>query len=311
MLVYMWLTEIDDIDDEVLTERLGLPDPAADTPSSNVESIHSRTCLELPKATDPKSTVRSGNPAEVIISFSFSFTHAANDLKFIQSPGNLLVQYLDTHPITLTPIDHDKPQSKRVEEYHPFVHLDLKILNFAGPCSVYVSTKSHVMVKFAYHPMEDKAELERMLTNERAAHDKLQPLAGWAISRCYGEYLWYGGRALVLSHEGPSLLDLGNGFASLRLDERCDFPRSFFKIFFLLTFLSIRLALFGMLCLIHHLGVCHGDLLLCSVVRTDCGRLKIGNFGSSDVGHVCPGWRKCHELQLAWSDLELDKYGLD
>jgi len=206
MLVYMWLTETIDIDDEVLMQQLGIPDPgrsATDTPSSNVKSVHSRT------------------PVEVRKFFSFSFIHATNEMRFLQSSENMLVQYLDTHPITLTPVDRNKPQSERAEEH--FVHLDLKIFYFSGPCSVYVSRKSNMMVKFAYQPTEDKAELERMLSNEKAAHDKLQLLAGWAISRCYGEYLWYGGRALVLSHEGPSLLDHGMGFTCLGREERCDF----------------------------------------------------------------------------------------
>lgn len=310
MLVYMWLTETVSIDDEVLMQQLGLPDPATDTPSSNVESIHGHMCPESPKMTDDdndeKSTVHSGNPAEVRRIFSFSFTHAANDLKFLQPPGNLLVQYLDTHPITVTPVDRNKPQSEHALEEHPFVHLDLKVYYFAGARSVYVSTKSHVMVKFAYYPDKDKAELERMLTNERAAHNKLQLLAGWAIPRCYGEYLWYGGRALVLSHEGPSFGELVMEFRSLGREERCDLPRSSQDIS-LLTFLSIRRALFGNLCLIHYLGVFHGDFDEWSVVRTDHGQLKIVNFGSSDVSHVCPGWRKCSELQSAWSQLQLDR----
>jgi hypothetical protein len=143
----------------------------------------------------------------------------------------MLVQYLDTHPITLTPVNRNKPHCEHGLEHHPFVHLDLKIFHFAGPCSVYVSSKSHVMVKFAYQPQKVKAELERMLTNERAAHDKLQLLSGWAIPRCYGEYLWYGGQALVLSYEGPSLAECFMEFRSLGLEERCDSPRSSRDIF--------------------------------------------------------------------------------
>ena len=68
MLVYMWLTETVKIDDEVLMQQLGLPDPDTDTPSSNAESIHGHMRPELPKMTDDldeKSTVHSGNPAEV------------------------------------------------------------------------------------------------------------------------------------------------------------------------------------------------------------------------------------------------------
>jgi hypothetical protein len=52
------------------------------------------------------------------------------------------------------------------------------------------------MVMFAYKLIEDKPELERPLMNEKVVFDKLQPLTGWAIHRCYGEYVWYGGRHL-------------------------------------------------------------------------------------------------------------------
>jgi hypothetical protein len=34
--------------------------------------------------------------------------------------------------------------------------------------------------------------------------------------------MWYGGRAPVLSDEGPSLAALDMEFASLELEERCD-----------------------------------------------------------------------------------------
>jgi hypothetical protein len=54
---------------------------------------------------------------------------------------------------------------------------------------VYVSRGSRVMVKFAYKPIEDKAELERLLMNEKAAYDKFSapywmgdPSLFWRIS---------------------------------------------------------------------------------------------------------------------------------
>lgn len=74
----MWLTEDVDIDDEVLMQQFGLPDPATDTPSSNVESIHGHMRPKLPNMTDDDidekstvSTVHSGHPAEVRRMFSF------------------------------------------------------------------------------------------------------------------------------------------------------------------------------------------------------------------------------------------------
>jgi hypothetical protein len=82
--------------------------------------------------------------------------------------------------------------------------------------------------------------------------------------------------------------------------------RGHLEIYFFLTFLSIRRALFGNLCLIHYLGVRHGNFDRWSVVRTDRGQLKIVKFWSADVSHVCPGWRECSELQSAWSQLQLD-----
>ncbi len=47
--------------------------------------------------------------------------------------------------------------------------------------------------------------------------------AGWAVPRFYGEYKWYGGRALVFSDGGQSLSDLED-FTSLSLVERYDRP---------------------------------------------------------------------------------------
>jgi hypothetical protein len=84
---------------------------------------------------------------------------------------------------------------------------------------VYGSSKSPVIVKFAAVPKKDKAELERLLSNEKVAYEKLNRISGWIVPRMYGEYYWYGGRALVLSDEGPSLSHLEN-FTSLWLIQR-------------------------------------------------------------------------------------------
>jgi hypothetical protein len=106
---------------------------------------------------------------------------------------------------------HDK------EKYHPFIHLDRHL--GAGWSSVFVSSKSHVVVKFASVPKEDKAELLDQLNNEKAAYKKLNRIAGWIIPHLYGEYEWYGGRALILSDEGQSLSHLED-FKSLPFIER-------------------------------------------------------------------------------------------
>ena len=102
---------------------------------------------------------------------------------------------------------------------HPFVHLDRHL--GAGWSSVFASSKSHVVVKFAVVPKKDKAELIRQLGDEKAIYEKLNRISGWIIPRLYGEYEWHGGRALVLSDEGLSLSESRlETFTSLPLIER-------------------------------------------------------------------------------------------
>ena len=107
------------------------------------------------------------------------------------------------------------------KHYRPFIHLDRHLS--ARLSSVFASSKSHVVVKFAVVPNKDKAELVRRLSNEKAAYEKLNRIAGWIIPRFYGEYGWHGGRALILSDEGRSLSHLGK-FTSLLLIERYGLP---------------------------------------------------------------------------------------
>ena len=133
----------------------------------------------------------------------------------------MLVQPYDALPITLSLVGARQP--RHAEKTFPFIHLDKHY--GGGWSSVYASSRSHIIIKFAIVPKKDKAELEGYLKNEKAAYDQLLPLSGWAIPRCYGEYLWYGGRALVLTDEGPSLENLKMEFTSLGLVERCDFPQ--------------------------------------------------------------------------------------
>ena len=107
------------------------------------------------------------------------------------------------------------------KQYHPFIHLDRHL--GAGWSSVFASSKSRVVVKFAVVPKKDKTELIRQLGDEKAAYEKLNRIAGWIIPRLYGEYEWHGGRALVISDEGRSLPNLET-FESLPLIERYGFP---------------------------------------------------------------------------------------
>jgi len=106
----------------------------------------------------------------------------------------------------------------RFDDNPPFIHLDRYL--GGGWSTVYASTVSRVVVKFASVPTKPKAELERQLVNEKAVYDRLIVLVGWVVPILYGEYLWYGGRSLILSDEGPSLAALKMKFESLWLMER-------------------------------------------------------------------------------------------
>jgi hypothetical protein len=133
----------------------------------------------------------------------------------------MLVQPYDALPLELSLVGACR--SRQAYKTNIIIHLDKHY--GGGWSSVYTSSRSHIIVKFAVVPKKDKAELEGYLKNEKAAYDQLFPLIGLAIPRCYGEYLWYGGRALVLTDEGPSLANLKMEFTSLGLVERCDFPQ--------------------------------------------------------------------------------------
>ena len=137
----------------------------------------------------------------------------------LQSPGSMLVRCVDGLPISLTRIG--TPKSQHAREKRPFVHFDCHL--GCGWSSVYSSSRSQTVIKFAAVPKKDSAELQRQLRNEEVAYDKLYCLTGWAIPRCYGLYSWYGGLSLVLSYGGPSLPKLKmEKFTSLGLTERCN-----------------------------------------------------------------------------------------
>jgi hypothetical protein len=127
------------------------------------------------------------------------------------------VQCINACPIELSIVN--APHSHRAnKQYHPFIHFDRHL--GAGWSTVFASSKSHVVVKFAVVPKKDKAELIRQLSNEKLAYNKLNRITGSVVPRLYGEYEWYGGRALVLSKEGRSL----EKFTSLSLIERYGLP---------------------------------------------------------------------------------------
>jgi hypothetical protein len=138
----------------------------------------------------------------------------------LQAAESITVQCLDAYPMELLLVNTSSSDHAK-EQYHPFIHFDRHL--GAGWSSVFVSSKSHVVVKFDFVPKKDKAELIRQLGNEKLVYIKLSRIAGWVIPRLYGEYEWYGGCALILSDEGKSFSHLDN-FTSLPLIERYGFP---------------------------------------------------------------------------------------
>ena len=187
------------------------------------------------------------------------------------------------------------------KQYYPFVHLDCHL--GAGWSTVFVSSKSRLVVKFATMPKKNKTELIRQLSNEKRAYNKLNQISGWIIPRLYGEYEWHGGRALVLSEEGQSLSYLGSshhyqlsrGMPAIFEEDCADFWYN-------------RLILFAEVYCVHYLGVEHRDLEPRNVLRRNWSCIfKIIDFGFSDVDHICPGWKECRELKEMWSKLQLDR----
>lgn len=134
----------------------------------------------------------------------------------LQAAESITVQCLDAYPMELSLVNMS-PSHHANEPYHPFIHLDHHL--GAGWSSVFVSSKLHVVAKFAVVPKKDKAELVRQLSNEKAAYEKLNRIAGWIIRRLYGEYEWHSRRVLILSDEGRPLSDLET-FAPLPPRER-------------------------------------------------------------------------------------------
>ncbi len=164
-----------------------------------------------------KSIGRTNRRPNLILS---SFAHCADSDDSLQAPENITVQCMDACPMELSLVN--TPHSHRAKkQHHPFVHFDRYL--GAGWSTVFASSKSHVVVKFAVVSKKNKAELIRQLGNEKLAYNKLSRIAGWVVPRLHGEYEWYGGRALVLSEEGRSLSHFEK-LTSLSLIERYDLP---------------------------------------------------------------------------------------
>ena len=124
----------------------------------------------------------------------------------------MVIQFFNGLPVGFSPAG--TPLSQDGEKQRPFVCLDRDLAG--GWSSVYASSRSHI-VKHARVHKKDKAELECQLRNENDAYKKLYRLTELVVPRCYGEFLWFGERALVLSDKGLSLSDVGMEFTSLGL----------------------------------------------------------------------------------------------
>ena len=217
VLVYMLLVETLDVSDKTLIQRFGLVPLGDPTPLDSGLKTDAQGRMDSGKPID-KGEAHSGTLTEVgNLSFS-SFAYCNNE--FLQAPESMTVQCLNAYPMELTLVDAPTPHRAK-KQYHPIIYLDRHL--GAGWSSVYSSSKSHVVVKFAAAPNKDKATLKRQLTNEKMAYNKLSRITGWIVPRLYGEYEWHGGRALVLSDEGRSLSHLGE-FKSLLLIERYGMP---------------------------------------------------------------------------------------
>jgi len=219
LVVYMLLTEHLNVGDKALRQKFDLPVPLGD-PDPSSSSLGSRYnvqgCrqlgrrLETTKEADESSRY-SGRLAKVRY-HSCSFTHGTDELVQARAPGSMSVRCLGGILMRLTLVD---PSQYAHSDEHPLIHLDRHLSG--GWSSVYASSKSDIIVKFGTIPRKNKADIERQLKNETAAYGKLGRIAGWVVPHLYGEYKWYGGRALVVSYGGSSLKD----FTSLYLLQRC------------------------------------------------------------------------------------------
>jgi hypothetical protein len=207
----MLLTERLNLDDDTLRQKFKLPVPLVD-PGPSSSSLGSRYGARGRRRSGRLEMI-DGSRYSVRLAevryHSCSFTHGADEL--LQAPRSLNVRCFKGALMRLTLIGTS--QSERSDE-RLSINLDRHF--GVGWSSVYASSKSDIVIKFGIAPQKDRAEVERQLSNEAAAYDKLGRIAGWIVPHHYGEYQWYGGRALVMSNGGTSLKD----FMSLYLLQR-------------------------------------------------------------------------------------------
>ena len=230
VLVYMLLVEALDIDDVTVEQGLSLVVPAEPAePAEPAVPVEGSSSSNLGWITNEHGNSRSARLAMREITeceyhsgaltevgdLSFlSLFHSADE--YLQAPESMTVRCIDGRPMELILVD--TPIFRRSKkQYHPFIYFDSHL--GAGWASVFASSKSHLVVKFAAVPKKNKAELLRQLSNEKAAYNKLRLVTGWIVPSLIGEYTWYGGRSLILSSEGRSLSYLEK-FSMLSLMER-------------------------------------------------------------------------------------------
>jgi hypothetical protein len=122
-------------------------------------------------------------------------------------------------PFSLTPSSAPK---SRPRSWPAVIHLDRQLSGGENQSYVYSSTTLHLVVKLATTGKSD-------LINEKMAYERLTTTCFTRLlpvaPRYYGAYLWYGGRALILSDEGQSLASHGVEFALLAPTERYESPQ--------------------------------------------------------------------------------------
>jgi hypothetical protein len=183
-----------DVTDDTLRQQLG---PGLPMPSENVSRL-----IILGSVYDEQGNRHSARLRDI-----------TSDVGGFLASGAIFIQCLDAFPILFTPVHTPQFRVCKLPTV-TFIHLNHQLDAFA-----YASTEWRLVIKFANGAKQDKIEFERHLLIEKTTYNKLARLTRWirVAPQCYGEY---GGRALVLSDEGPSLTTLGMNFASLGPMER-------------------------------------------------------------------------------------------
>lgn len=76
---------------------------------------------------------------------------------------------------------------------------------------------------------EDEMVARELFDTEVQAYDRLKPVQGVAIPRCYGSLQYNGARALILEHVGGVLLASPEG-STLKLEAQCDLLQVCYRV---------------------------------------------------------------------------------